>query len=83
MLYKVTNKANQPLVCSLADNSTLRLSINQSAKITSSQVTNHLKTLSSKRYILLEEVVETKKSNKNDTKKSVVENKEVNKNGNL
>ena len=73
MFYVLTNKADQPLVCTLGDDSTLRLAINQSKKITEKQMTGHLNTLSSKGILIIKEVVE-KKPNKNiNTKKSVVE----------
>lgn len=76
MLYIVKNKANQPIVCSLADESTLRLPINGETKITDKQMTNHLKTLSSKNLLVIREVVEHKVNKKNNNTKSVVESKE-------
>ena len=74
MSYIVKNKAKQPLVCSLADNSTLRLVIDGEKEVTSTQMTNHLRTLASKGLVILEEVVEKpKKVTKNITAESSVE----------
>lgn len=83
MLYVIKNKAKQPIVCSLADESTLRLAINGETKITDKQMTDHLKTLSSKNLLVIREVVEQKINNKKNSTKSVVESKEEEKNGNL
>lgn len=71
MLYEVKNKADQPLVCSLADNTTLRLAINQSKKITHTQMTDHLKNLSSKGLLIIREVVDKKKPTKNNSAKTL------------
>lgn len=71
MSYIIKNKAKQPLVCDLADKTTLRLVIDGEKTVTDTQMTDHIRTLSSKGLVILTEVEsEKKKVTKNSTAKS-------------
>ena len=72
MSYNVKNKMKRPLVCSLKDNSTLRLAIGEQKTIEDNQVNDYLKNLSSKGLLVLSKV-ETKTT---ENKKATVGSKE-------
>ena len=79
MLYSIQNKVGQPLVCSLADRTTLRINVNGKETIKESQLTDYLETLSSSGLIILTEVknkVRPKKVTKNTTQESVEKKEE-------
>lgn len=48
-------KTNQPIICTLGDNTTLRLNIGAEITLTDKQITPHIKNLASKGYITIEE----------------------------
>ena len=79
MYYTIHNKLGQPLVCSLADRTTLRINVNGKETIKESQLTDYLETLSSSGLIILTEVknkVRPKKVTKNTTQESVEKKEE-------
>ena len=79
MFYVIHNKIGQPLVCSLADRTTLRIKADGTETIKDTQITDYLKTLSSSGLIILTEVkdkVRTKKVTKNTTHNSVEKKEE-------
>ena len=72
MFYVIHNKIGQPLVCSLADRTTLRINVDGKKSIKDSQLTPYLTTLSSNGLIILTEVkdkINSKKVTKNTTQK--------------
>lgn len=77
MSYKIKNKAKQPIVCTLGDNTTLRLKINGETTVSDKQMTGHLENLASKNLLVIKKIVEAeKKVTKNSTTKNSVKNKE-------
>ena len=76
MSYIIKNKAKQPLVCDLADKTTLRLVIDGEKTVTEAQMTDHIRTLSSKGLVIITEVDSEKKK---VTKNNAVKNSEVEK----
>lgn len=83
MSYIVKNKAKQPLVCSLADDTTLRLIIEGEKIVTEAQMTNHLRELSKRGIVIIREVVGKNKKTKNTTVLNSEEKEGGKINGNL
>lgn len=68
MLYSLKNRTkNQFIVCTLADNTTLRIDSGEEVEITDKQITDYITTLETKGYITLKQI-ETKTKNKKVTK---------------
>lgn len=58
MSYNIINKTKQPLVCTLADRSTLRITIEGSKIINETQMNDYLRTLETKGLVVIKEVEE-------------------------
>lgn len=70
MSYTIVNKANRPIVCTLKDKTTLRLPINGQTTIREAQMTDHIKDLSKKGFLVLIMIEEEKPLKKKNTTQS-------------
>lgn len=77
-VYVIKNvSTNRPIVCTLGDNSTLRLFPGNEVSLTEEQCTNYLKTLSADTKLLtMKNVAERAMRKKSTTTKEVVDDKE-------
>ena len=66
MSYKLTNISGGQIVCDLASGETLRLDNKQSTTIKDSDITEHIRVLEKRGYMLCEEKSSTKRTKKEE-----------------